>query len=370
MSEFRSPAQTHGCTERSVDVSRLALVSTLEAWVSLLRRRMSFAVRSMVPSTRVRDVGEPAPWAVNRYLPRPCTAALTVALAAVLLGSVSASPLSAAQRRSLRPTAPMTFHTYLGGSGEDEPYAITTDPKGNAYVVGLTNSPNFPVVGGRRIPQATDFVSFVTKLSGRTGQILASSYLGDIRGRTDADAVAVDQQGHIYVAGTTTSPSFPLAAGSPQSRAAGVFVAEFSPHLDHLLTGVRLGGKKSTGVAGMGVDASGRVFVAGSTDQQSFPVVHPLPSPLKRGSSASDGDGYILVLSPHLRRLEWSTHFGGSNDDRISGFAMDRQGHLFLTGVTDSSDFPLRRSQRPRHCSKTGCDRVMFAARLDAATRV
>jgi hypothetical protein len=41
---------------------------------------------------------------------------------------------------------PLVYSTFLGGSNDDQAYAVTIDRDGNAYVAGQTSSTNFPVL--------------------------------------------------------------------------------------------------------------------------------------------------------------------------------------------------------------------------------
>jgi len=120
------------------------------------------------------------------------------------------------------------YATYLGGSGADRGYAIAIDSGGHAYVTGVTHRvgpepfPTTPGVldsegGGAGVIPNSD--AFVTKLASDGSGLLYSTYLssGWNGGHEAGNAIAVDSEGHAYVAGETDSASFPTPGGFDQS---------------------------------------------------------------------------------------------------------------------------------------------------------
>src|SRR5208283_5261206 len=113
----------------------------------------------------------------------------------------------------------LVYSTYLGGNGADHGYAIAVDSSGNAYVTGLTTSPNFPITSGAYqticapVPNNTgessassncnssDYNVFVTKLNSTGTGIVYSTFLGGYGNWSYATAIAVDSAGRAYIAG-------------------------------------------------------------------------------------------------------------------------------------------------------------------------
>jgi hypothetical protein len=107
----------------------------------------------------------------------------------------------------------MVYSTYLGGSAEDLGYwqGIAVDAAGNAYVAGLTNSPDFPTVNALQPTYGGGpYDAFVTKLAADGSALVYSTYLGG-SGDDGANSIAVDAAGNAHIAGYTNSSDFPTA---------------------------------------------------------------------------------------------------------------------------------------------------------------
>ena len=126
----------------------------------------------------------------------------------------------------------LVFSTYLGGTIQESANAITVDSSGHAYVVGSTQSPDFPVVTpvapnpnitatnptGGYGPNAIEN-AFVTKFNPAGNALVFSTYLGGTGFTADdlALAVALDATNNVYVAGETSSADFPTTVGAFQT---------------------------------------------------------------------------------------------------------------------------------------------------------
>lgn len=230
----------------------------------------------------------------------------------------------------------LAYSTYLGGSVDDGAYGGTADAHGNLYVTGSTNSPDFPVAGAVQPSLAGNYDVFVTKLD-RDGALVYSTYLGGSGGEQGED-MAADDQGNVYLAGSTNSVDFPRVGGLPAALAGGTgdaFVTKLGAG-GEILFSTLLGGSTLDSAEGIGVDARGRIYVAGWTYSADFPIRSGLFSSL-RGPS----DGYVARLSPAGTELEASTYLGGSEYESIQNLAVDPAGHAYVVGSTTSNDFPL-----------------------------
>jgi len=123
----------------------------------------------------------------------------------------------------------LTYSTYIGGSGDDQAYAIAVDASGSAYLTGFTfNSTDFPTVSAFQTANAGGFDAFVAKLNPLGAALDYSSYLG---GNLEdlGFGIAVDVSGNAYVTGRTASADFPITVGAVQPAYAGgldAFVAK------------------------------------------------------------------------------------------------------------------------------------------------
>jgi len=237
--------------------------------------------------------------------------------------------------------AALLFSTYLGGSGDEHAAAIAVDSSGNAVVTGSTLSSNFPVVDAMQPVTGGNQDAFVTKFNNAGTAHVFSTYLGGAGGtpglpETGA-GVAIDSTGAIYVAGTTSSTNFPVSHGAFQTVTSGLLNA-FAVKLTPsgaLVYGTYLGGSSVSYAAGIAVDSAENANVAGYTSSTDFPSVNPVQTSLKGGY-----DLFVSKLNPAGSALLYSTLWGGSLSDSAAGIAVDRFGTVLVAGVTLSVDFP------------------------------
>jgi hypothetical protein len=174
----------------------------------------------------------------------------------------------------------LLFSTYLGGSGGSVSFpetaqGIALDPQGDAYVVGVTGSADFPVLNAVQPQLLGEMDAFVAEFSS-SGALLYSTYLGG-SGVDVGNAIAVDATGAAYVAGYTFSTDFPVTGGFQTSLGGGcdAFVAKLAPSGASLLYATYLGGSGSDTATGVALDASTNVYLSGWTYSTNFPVVTP-----------------------------------------------------------------------------------------------
>jgi len=177
-------------------------------------------------------------------------------------------------------------------------------------------------------------------------------------GADAANAVAVDAAGAVYVAGLTESTNFPVAGPARNFNAGGddVFIAKFNASGSGLVYCTYLGGSGQDIAAAIAVDSTGAAYVAGSTTSSNFPLRSALQSKLAGARNA-----FAVKLSPAGNTLVYSTYLGGSGSDAANGIAVDAAGNAYLTGDTNSSNFPASGFQRD---NRGGQD--AFAAKISA----
>jgi PKD repeat protein len=240
----------------------------------------------------------------------------------------------------------LVYSTFLGSSGFDAIYGdIAVDGVGNAYVIGSTNSADFPTTSG-----AFDTTfngvrdGFVTKLNAAGSTLLYSTFLGGSDLDTIYGGIDVQDNGNAYVTGTTYSVDFPTTAGAFDTTYNGngdVFVAKLNAAGSGLVYSTLLGGTERdfvNGGGGIAVDTTGIAHVAGSTDSADFPTTPGAFDTSFNGST----DAYVTKLNSTGSALVYSTFLGGSALDSIfGGITVDSAGNMYVTGLTDSIDFPI-----------------------------
>ena len=227
----------------------------------------------------------------------------------------------------------LLWSSYLGGSGKDNASSIATDGSGDVFVVGYTESSNFPTTGGFDTALNGTSDAFVTKVSG-AGALLWSSYLGGA-GSEGANRVAANA-GNAYIVGSTTSSDFPTTGGFDTALGGlkDAFVAKVTGG-GSLAWSSYLGGSGLDDGYGIAVDSSGDAFVTGETASSDFPTAGGFQATYGGGTA----DGFVAKISSSGSLL-WSSYLGGSGYDYGDSIAVDGSGDAYVTGETGSTNFP------------------------------
>jgi hypothetical protein len=159
-----------------------------------------------------------------------------------------------------------------------------------------------------------------------------------------AYAIAHDQNGHIYVAGSTTSTDFPLAGAPSQASAGGngdVWVAEINPNVpagQGFLFTTYIGGSGVENFGGLAVGPHGDIYVSGSTESTNF----PLTSGAYQGSltNAPNTNAFVVWINSS-QSLAYASYLGGKSADFATGIAVDPHGRIWVTGGAQSNSFPV-----------------------------
>jgi len=231
----------------------------------------------------------------------------------------------------------LVYSTYLSGSDIDKAQGIAVDGAGNAYVTGFTMSDNFPTTPGAFQPAnggAED--AFVAKLNAAGSALVYSTYLGGTS--TDiGKGIAVDGAGNAYVTGSTYSTNFPTA-NALQAAYGGIedaFVAKLNASGTALVYSTYLGGSSGDEGNGIAVDGAGNAYVTGRTRSANFPTANAL-QPAIGGIE----DAFVAKLNASGTALVYSTYLGGSKGADGYGIAADGAGNAYVTGSTESDNFP------------------------------
>ena len=264
------------------------------------------------------------------------------------------------------------YALYLAGS---ELRAITVDSAGNAYVTGLGNSA-FPQVGPLQPARNYQGV-VVAKVNPKGNGLVWSFILGggglpiDVRGfaetfhwtpagreTTAGQGIALDAEGNVYVAGSTVEPIFttpeafqrtrPATACPQKPYCAEGFVTKIDRDATRVMYSTFLGGSDWDFITGLAVDPQGYAYVTGFTSSSDFPVtpgaLQPAPPKPVTSDSILLENAFVSKLMPDGTGLVYSSYLGGSSRDRAYGIALDSQGRAYVTGITESLNFPKLRS--------------------------
>jgi hypothetical protein len=247
----------------------------------------------------------------------------------------------------------LVYSTYLGGNQGDIGFGIAVDASGDAYIAGATGSTNFPTAGPAQTTKRGTTNAFVTKLNPAGTALVYSTYLGG--STTDrATGIAVDGNGNAYVVGTTSSTDFPVspAANSPTPAFQTTYGGGTS---DAFVTKLSATGSALTYSS----------YLGGTLSDFGFGIaVDPSGNAYVTGSTQSkdfpvvtpfqpgnDGDSDAFVTKVNLAgtALVYSTYLGGTNADSGQGIAVDAGGSAYVTGYTYSTNFPIQAPLQPQN---------------------
>jgi len=277
----------------------------------------------------------------------------------------------------------LDFSTYFGGSGDEHSTSVAVDGSFNIYLAGSTTSADLPAATGAFQGTLNGAQNvYIAKIQPPLGSLVAVledlTYLGG-DGTDTPVGIKVDGEGNPFVAGTTNSANFPTTPTNayqttPKSAGTHVFVTKLKFDFGQLVYSSYLSGDGTDTASGMTIDASGDLYVTGTTTSvevsttDQFPATN-LPQALPfQVLSRAPGLAQFFVTkvnttAPKNASIAYSTYFGGGTFDTAEpiavggGIAVDTNLNIYFTGTTNfiysgctgcsATDFPILNAYQP-----------------------
>jgi len=259
----------------------------------------------------------------------------------------------------------LVYSSFLGGSSDNFGLGVAVDSLGRALVTGITDSPDFPPIS---TPGPSQFQMFLSKFGAAGSSLLFTDYFGGTSGGDEPYAVALDGDGNVYIAGCSTSSDFPLVSDVPPgpyhstfSGSQDAFLVKFTGDGSSIVYSTYFGGANLTSIGGsvsqigtsVSVDSTGEAVVAGFTTATDFPTTtDAYQSAVFADQFNNWGEyGFVTKFAPDGASLIYSTYLAGSTYNvsscdgcfpmsLIMGAATDADGNAYVTGWTNTADFP------------------------------
>ena len=244
----------------------------------------------------------------------------------------------------------LEYSTFLGGSSHELATGVKVDAAGNAYVVGTTQSPDFPTRPGafRRTGATSNFSDvFVSKVNPTGTALVYSTFIGGSNfdfGR----GIAIDAAGNAYLTGQTKSSNFPTTSNAfdrsfnvDTCPRCGIdqydaFITKLNATGSALVYSTFLGGFDIDDALAIAVDTAGNAYVTGETGSTNFPTTAGAFDRTRN----TNFDAFVTKLNAAGSALVYSTFLGGTAVEFGTRVAVDAGGNAFVTGTTSSPEFP------------------------------
>jgi hypothetical protein len=235
----------------------------------------------------------------------------------------------------------------IGGKGSDGANDIAVDRAGNIYIAGATNSPNFPI---HNALYSTPGRGFLVKYNADATSVIYATYFPEA-----IDRLAVDVEGAVYVAGTTSNPGIPTTPGLPAGgvmayRLFGAYLTKISPAGDRVVYSTIISGQqkdcgccsscftssRGASAAAVAVDSAGNAYLAGNSDVTDLPTTSGVLNPKGAGAfvakvnAAGTALAYLTYIGTGGQTL--SPNFSPAN--AVRAMAVDAAGNAYVAGST------------------------------------
>jgi hypothetical protein len=276
------------------------------------------------------------------------TGRLRTIAAAALLVLGSAEPSGAPE---------LIWATFLGGSLVDDCDDIAAEGA-TVWLACHSESRDFPGAA-RRADEGGGMDAYIVKAETRAGRVVFATRIGGSK-YDGAFRIAMDAAGNSYVTGYTESDDLPVTADALQKSAGGNgdgFVVKLDA-TGRIVYASYIGGSGYDLTTSIAPGEDGTIYVGGASASDD------LPGATSRSRWRGKQDGFVMAINLSARRPVRTTYIGGSDDEKLTGLALDRGGNVFVAGYTLSRDLAVRSPYQARMRGKNNA----FVAKLDGKT--
>lgn len=241
----------------------------------------------------------------------------------------------------------LLYSTYIGGNGGDEGRSIAVDAAGEIYVAGnttyITTTPLFPITSPTfGSTMGGGFDGFVLKIDPSLPPIQQLIYSGLLAGsgQDKAFGIALDASNNAYITGSTLSSNFPHLGNPYKNSIDGQdgFITKINPTGSQILYSTFFGGTNTDELRAIAVDNLNNIYVTGYSSSSNYPTT----ANIFFGQSLSGSNDAVLskLNISSTPQLLYSSYIGGVGTDNGYGIALDADGNVYITGSTQSGNFP------------------------------
>ncbi|XOV66328.1 MAG: PKD domain-containing protein [Fluviicola sp.] len=245
--------------------------------------------------------------------------------------------------------------TLSGSTATNYGHSAAFDNDGNIYTGARSFSTGYPTtVGAFQTAFGGGGVDIaVSKLNPDGSNLIYATYIGG-NGTEYPHSMITDQNGELWVLGSTNSADFPTSAGAYQGTFGGGSQDHVMVHLSAdgstMIGGTYLGGTSADAANNITfnygdnfrgeiiVDDIGNCYVASCTQSADFPVTAGAYQGTYGGGTS---DGVVFSLNSDMTALNWSTFLGAADNDASFGLRQDNNGDVYVCGVTTGTFIPL-----------------------------